>query len=73
MSRRRLPIRTNEVRVVDDDLTLFRSDVALEWLTDRNLEVYKDWDINMHGGKLGYTSFFFTDHRIAIEFKIVFV
>lgn len=50
---------------------------ALDWLRERGWvqgdapgEPW-DWDINMHGGGLGFTSFFFLDSSKAIEFKLV--
>jgi hypothetical protein len=49
---------------------------ALDWLNQRGWiqgdapgEPW-DWDINMHGGEIGYTSFFFKDGSKAIEFKL---
>jgi hypothetical protein len=70
---RKLRNLTNEVRVVDTDIYLAPTYAALAWLNDRKLVNDKDWSIDMHGGRLGYTSFFFADHRLAVEFKIVFV
>lgn len=64
---------TNEVQVPDTSSTLGPTYKALGWLKEQKLRADKDWDINMHGGTLGYTSFFFADHRVAIQFKILFV
>lgn len=54
---------------------------ALAWLADRKwrpcdgdpLEARArwDWDVNMHGGGMGYTSFWFRQPSKAIEFKLV--
>lgn len=49
---------------------------ALDWLEQRgwiqgDAPGYAwDWDINMHGGAMGFTSFFFRDGSKAIEFKL---
>jgi hypothetical protein len=61
------PIRANEVRVV------FEASIpCLRWLNDRNLRADEDWGIDLHRGERDYTSFFFAEERLAIEFKLTF-
>lgn len=50
---------------------------ALDWLQERGWRQIDaigepwDWDINMHGGAIGFTSFWFRDPSKAVEFKLV--
>jgi hypothetical protein len=50
---------------------------ALAWLQERGWQQLDnnpgrwDWDLHMHGGEMGYTSFWFREASKAIEFKLV--
>lgn len=74
MPRRRTFLPIHEVKVLESvhDTVLFRTYMALDWLRDRGWDDEKHFSINMWGGTRGYTSFFFQDHTIAVEFKLHF-
>lgn len=40
---------------------------TLEWLASQGKQPDKHFDIDMHGGRLGYTSFWFKDRLLAIR------
>jgi hypothetical protein len=71
MPRRTDPDLKCEVRIADDP-ALSNAYNALDWLTARGYRDSVDWDIDMHSGAIGYTSFFFRDESLATEFKLVF-
>lgn len=79
MARRRrswmpecFPINEVEVHERPGDDKLSRTYQALDWLVERGWNSERHYSINMWGGTRGYTSFFFEDHRIAVEFKLHF-
>lgn len=41
-----------------------------EWLKAKGLRMDKDWKIDMHGGNLAYTSFYFKDADQALITKL---
>ena len=43
---------------------------ALDWLRDKKWKSNRDWDIDMHGGRTAYTSFFFRDPDKALIMKL---
>lgn len=43
---------------------------TLEWLASRKKRPDRDFEIDMHGGRLGYTSFWFKDNSLAILVKL---
>jgi hypothetical protein len=45
--------------VVTDDHDPQNGHLTIEWLSDRGLRPDRDYDLDMHGGRLGYTSFWF--------------
>lgn len=44
---------------------------AIEWLRSNGYEDWIDFDIDMHGGKTGYSSFYFWNKETAFEFALV--
>lgn len=72
MTRQNDPDLRYEVRITDDRKGA-NTYAALVWLADRGYRSAVDWDIDMHGGTIGYTSFFFGDEPLAVEFKLVFL
>lgn len=71
VSRRNHPNLMIEVRVKDDG-TLINTYAALEWLLTRGYKDEVDWDVDMRGGVVGYSSFYFKDPNLTTEFKLVF-
>ena len=41
------------------------------WLDKKGIEPYRHFDIDMHGGQAGYTSFYFKSKKLAIWTAIV--
>ncbi len=66
------PIHEVQVRESPHDTNLTRTYAALDWLVERRWNTDRHYSINMWGGTRGYTSFFFEDHTIAVEFKLRF-
>jgi hypothetical protein len=60
----------HEVRVPHDKDPEFGHQ-TLEWLSARKKRPDRDFEIDMHGGQLGYTSFFFKDQKFAVYVKLV--
>lgn len=44
---------------------------TIEWLAQRSRFPERDYEIDMHGGKIGYTSFWFKDAKLAVYTKLV--
>ena len=44
---------------------------TLEWLTNKGIKPYHHFDIDMHHGQAGYTSFYFKSKKIAIWTALV--
>lgn len=53
-----------EVRVTDE-FDNENGHKVLEWLKERGLRPMKHFEIDMHGGQTGYTSFYFKSKRQA--------
>jgi len=45
-------------------------DNSIEWLIENKLKPERDWQIDMHGGKLDYLSFWFHDANKALIVKL---
>lgn len=45
--------------------------MVLEWLTAQGKKPDKHYDIDMHGGQKGYTSFWFKDRLLAIRTQLI--
>lgn len=46
------------------------ADNALIWLRQKKWRAERDWDIDMHGGRLDHTSFWFRDANKALIMKL---
>jgi hypothetical protein len=64
-----LDIYPYEARI-DDTSDLIRTYAAVDWLSDHNLQVDRDWKIDMKGGREGHTSFYFKKSKHAMMFKL---
>jgi hypothetical protein len=63
-----------EVRVTERSIdTLDDTYAALDWLVSRGYSEARDWTIDMHGGRKGYTSFYFKSQQLATEFSLWFI
>jgi hypothetical protein len=60
-----------EVRITDPK-GLERTYEALDWLIARRYKDEVDWDVDMHSGLRGYSSFYFHSQELATEFALVF-
>lgn len=67
-----VPYHEVEVRECNANHKLERTYEALDWLRDRGFNSDKHYDINMWGGTTGFTTFYFNDPRLAVEFKLHF-
>lgn len=59
-----------EVRIPDVTKNLPLTHAALGWLRSKCYEDRLDFDIDLHGGKTGYSSFHFWDKETAFEFAL---
>jgi len=59
------------VKILDGTPTLKPTYNALLWLESKDLEAWIDYDIDLHAGRLGYTSFWFHNKELALEFALV--
>lgn len=44
---------------------------TIEWLAQRHRFPERDYEVDMHGGQAGYTSFWFKDAKLAVYTKLV--
>ena len=66
-----LDIYPYEARITDT-AKLMRTYDALDWLEANNLQLYRDYKIDMKGGRAGHTSFYFKKSKHAMMFKLTF-
>ena len=64
-----MTVFVHEVKIPDNG-SLLRTYEEIDWLKSEKLEPHIDWDIDMHGGEGGFTSFFFKDKDHAMLFKL---
>lgn len=50
--------------------SLIRTYEVLDWLSEQKMVASRDFDIDMHGGQMGYTSFWFKDKKKALLVKM---
>lgn len=61
----------HEVKVFEKhNSTLENTYSALDWLRGEHYRDSVDYDIDMHGGLIEYTSFYFDNIQVAIEFAL---
>ena len=70
MKRRYMRAMILEVRVPDTK-DPENGHQVLEWLSARKKLPDKHFDIDMHGGRKNYTSFFFKDRLLAIWVRLI--
>lgn len=70
MKNRHVGVFGFEVQVPDANDNRNGHDV-IEWLTALGKEPDWHFDIDMHGGRLGYTSFWFKDRLLAIRTRLM--
>ena len=44
---------------------------VLEWLFEQDKKPDRDFDLDMHGGQVGFTSFYFKDRILAIRTRLM--
>lgn len=60
-----------EVRVIESGPTVLGDTyTALAWLEKKGLDSWIHFEVDMHGGKLGYTTFYFWSKEVATEFAL---
>lgn len=58
---------------LNDDTILTKTYDALGWLSAKGYRNSIDWDVDMHAGLTGYTTFYFASPDLAAEFSLVFI